>query len=145
MILRELTIAYRPTDPKVQAPRGKVETPAAAAAILVPLLRDQAQEVFVIVLLNTKRQIIAVHELSRGALTHVDVSPRLIIRAALLTDATGLILAHNHPSGDPAPSQEDIALTRRVRDCAQLFDIPVLDHLIVGDGRYTSLKEYGIL
>lgn len=145
MKARELLVRYRPTDPTVATSARRISDAKSAAAICVPLLKDQAQEVFTILLLDAKHRLIAINEIARGALTSVDVPIRLIIRAALLTDAIAVVLAHNHPSGDPAPSQDDIALTRRVVAAGELFGISVVDHIVVGDGRYVSLKEYGIL
>ena len=73
------------------------------------------------------------------------VHPRELFRAAINNSAAAVILIHNHPSGDPSPSQEDIALTKRLLDAGRILDISVLDHVIIGDGKYVSFKEKGII
>ena len=73
------------------------------------------------------------------------VDPRRVFQEALRHQAAALILAHNHPSGDPSPSKEDIALTLRLAEAGKLLELPVLDHVIIGDGRFVSLKEKGLL
>lgn len=145
MKARELIVTYRARPDAPTLDQRQINTPAAAAALFVPLLENQAQEVFVIALANTKHRILAYHEIAKGGLATVEVPIRNIIRAALLTDAKAIILAHNHPSGDPQPSLSDIELTRRVQEACKLFEITVLDHLIIGEGRYVSLKEYGAI
>ncbi len=145
MKARELLVTYRANPDAPTMGNHQIKTPQAAAAILTPLLEHQAQEVFVILLLNAKHKPIAYHEIARGGITSVSVQPRIIIRAALLVDAVALVLAHNHPSGDPSPSPDDIELTRRIKAAAAIFDIETLDHLIIGEKRYHSLKEHGIL
>lgn len=141
--VRELTIAYRPHPSGAMIDARSLTSPQTVAAILFPILEHEAQEVFILLLLNTKRKLIAVHEIARGGIDSCHLDPRVIFRAALLVNAPGIILAHNHPSGDPSPSQEDLDLTTRLVAAGKLLEIEILDHLIVGDGRYCSFKETG--
>lgn len=143
--VRELIVTYR-ANPDVTTPTNQpiTNTPQ-AAALFVPLLETQAQEVFLIALLNARNRLLCFHEIGRGNLTNTVACPRIIVRAALLIDAAGIILAHNHPSGDPTPSLEDIQITKRIKEAAELFDIQVHDHLIIGERKFVSLKEYGTL
>lgn len=141
--VRELTIAYRPHPSGAQADQRSACRPETAAAILIPMLEHQAEEVFLVLLLTTKCRVIAVHEISRGAVDQVHVHPGRIMRAALLANAPQVILAHNHPSGDPTPSPDDIGVTRAVVDAGRILEITVLDHLIIGDGTYCSLQATG--
>ena len=97
------------------------------------------------VLLSTKNHVLKTAVISVGSLNASIVHPRELFREAINARAAAVILVHNHPSGDPAPSPEDIALTRKLIEAGKLLDIPVLDHLILGDGKYISLKEKGIL
>jgi DNA repair protein RadC len=89
--------------------------------------------------------VIAYHEVSRGTLDATLVHPREVFKAALLSNAASIILTHNHPSGDPTPSPDDHQLTRRLVDAGRLIGVEVLDHIIVGDGRYFSFREGGRL
>ncbi len=107
-------------------------------------IQNEAQEVFGILILDTKNKIQAVTEISRGTVNSSVVHPREVFKAALLHNAAGIILFHNHPSGDPEPSKEDINLTKRLIEAGQLLGINVLDHIIIGDS-YVSLKREGLI
>ena len=113
--------------------------------MVMPLLRDEAQEHFMLLLLNTKNQVIDMPTISIGTVNGSLVHPREVFRAAVRSNATGIILVHNHPSGDPTPSKEDCLVTARLAEAGQMMDIPVLDHIIIGDDKYISLKEEGML
>ncbi len=89
--------------------------------------------------------MIAYHEVSRGTLYATLVHPREVFKAALLANAAAIILTHNHPSGDPAPSPDDMALRRRLVDAGTLIGVDVVDHIIIGDGCYVSFRERGWL
>jgi DNA repair protein RadC len=145
MRLRELSIKYAPTAVYVERPQ--VFTPATSAALLRPLLDPEPAEVFGVLLLNTKRRVLAWHPVSRGSLNSTVIEPREVFRAAILANAASIIAAHNHPSGDPAPSPEDRAITLRLRDAGTLIGIDLLDHLIIGNetNRYFSFREDGTL
>ena len=122
-----------------------VRRPKDAAEYVMEELRYLKKEHFVCLFLNTKNHIIARETLSMGTLNASLVHPREVFRAAIKYSSASIICAHNHPSGDPAPSPEDISLTKRLVEAGQLVGIEVLDHLIIGDGRFVSLKEQGHL
>ena len=98
-------------------------------------------EIFKVILLNTKNQLIHGVEISKGSLNQTIVHPREVFNKAIKDSAASLILIHNHPSGDPAPSQEDIALTQTLVKSGKLLGIPVLDHIIIGNGDYYSFVD----
>jgi DNA repair protein RadC len=110
-----------------------------------PLLRDLRHEVFKVVLLDAKHAIVREATVSKGSLTVSIVHPREVFNLAVRESAAAVIFVHNHPSGDPAPSEEDRVLTARLVAAGELLGIQVLDHLIIGDGRYTSFADSGWL
>lgn len=110
---------------------------------LEPELRFKKQEHFVVILLDAKNQVIFKKTVFIGSLNACLVHPREIFRLALLKSAAAIIVAHNHPSGDPTPSGEDVRVTDRLTEVGKQIGIDVLDHLIIGDGRYYSFKEQG--
>ncbi len=130
---------------KTTRPFEVIHGPEDTAHYLMPLMRYESRERFVIVILNTKNHILAVPTISTGSLTASVVHPREVFSEALKYPTAAIILAHNHPSGDPTPSREDIAITRRLINVGKLMDIPVLDHIIIGDNRFKSLKEENII
>ena len=114
-----------------------------AAEVLRQYLDGVDREHFVVLLLDTQNQIIGIHTVTVGTLDASVIHPR---EAAILANAASVLLAHNHPSGDPAPSAEDRAVTRQLRSAGSLLGIEVMDHVIVGDGpRYYSFSEAGAL
>ena len=125
--------------------RPVIREPQDAYDILKETCALHCEEHFYCLLLSTKNHVNAIHEVSIGTLNAAVVHPREVFKAAILSNAAAVILVHNHPSGDPAPSKEDIELTRRLIDAGKLLDIPVLDHVIIGDWKYYSMKESGIL
>jgi DNA repair protein RadC len=108
-----------------------------------PRVRNLRHEVFTIVLLDAKNTILREATVSEGTLTHSLVHPREVFQLAIRESAAALILLHNHPSGDPTPSQEDRLLTSRLISAGHLLGIRVLDHLVLGDGRYVSFADQG--
>ena len=100
---------------------------------------------FLVLCLTTKHRVLAIHELGRGTISSVTVSPREIFQTALLANAAAVAVAHNHPSGDPTPSPEDAALTRAIAAGSCLIGIQFLDHVIWGEDSYYSFKEGGRL
>lgn len=125
--------------------RPVIRSPQDAADLMLPRLRFEKREVFVALLLSTKNHVLATPFLAIGTLSASIVDPRELFREAINHNAASVVLVHNHPSGDPSPSADDIALTRKMAEAGRLLDVNVLDHLIIGDGKYVSLKEKGIL
>jgi DNA repair protein RadC len=101
------------------------------------------RESFWSVLLDTKHKIVGVEEVGRGSLSSTIVHPRETFKSAVVVNAAAIVVLHNHPSGDPTPSPEDLSLTRRLREVGELIGIRVLDHIIIGRGRYVSLVDDG--
>jgi DNA repair protein RadC len=105
----------------------------------------QTEEHLYMFTLNTKGKIVGAFEIGHGGLAQCGVTPATVVRNAVLTNAYGVILAHNHPSGDPEPSSADISLTKRMRQALDIVGISLADHIVIGDGRYISLKECGVI
>jgi DNA repair protein RadC len=103
------------------------------------------REHFRVVLLNTKNQVLAVETISVGGLSSSLVHPREVFKRAIQRSAAALILVHNHPSGDPTPSSEDLEVTKRLQEAGKILGIEVLDHIIIGDHQFISLKEMAYL
>ncbi|GIV59660.1 DNA repair protein RadC [Rhodocaloribacter litoris] len=125
--------------------RVQVRTPADVAAVYGPLMRDLRREVFKVVLLNTANVIIGDETVSEGGLAASIVEPRGVFRRAILENAAAIICLHNHPSGNPEPSREDLRVTRQLVEAGKLMGIPVHDHLIIAGTQYTSLAERGLI
>ena len=105
-------------------------------------IHEEPEEYMYMICMNTKNKIIGVFEISHGSVNSSIVSPREVFQKALLANAVSIIVMHNHPSGDPTPSREDIEVTKRLVEAGKIVGVEVLDHIIVGD-RYSSLKEKG--
>ena len=112
---------------------------------LQTLLQYHEYEVFALLLLDTRHHVIHYVELFRGSIDGATVPPREVVRTVLAYDAAAVIMAHNHPSGITEPSQADLRITQRIKDALALIDVPVLDHIIVGEGTGLSFAERGIL
>lgn len=108
-------------------------------------LIHETKEHFLTLHLDGKNRIICLDRVAVGSLNQCVVHAREVFKSALLSSASALILAHNHPSGDPGPSSEDISITRRLKEAGELIGIKVLDHIIIGDGQYVSFVEKGLL
>jgi DNA repair protein RadC len=121
----------------------RIRGPGDVYARLGPLLRDLRQEEFHALLLNTQHRVIRDVLVTRGILDASLIHPREVFRAAIVESAAGVILVHNHPSGDPTPSAEDRSVTRELASAGKAIGIPVLDHVIVGEEGYVSLGEDG--
>lgn len=122
-----------------------VRSPYDAAMYVMEEMRYLKKEHFVCLFLNTKNHIIGKETLSIGTLNASLVHPREVFRAAIRISSASIICLHNHPSGDPTPSSEDIQITQRLAEAGSLLGIEILDHLIIGDGKFVSLKEQGNL
>lgn len=130
-------VTHRPDE------RVQLRCPRDAAAFLLPEYGSRPVEQFGVVLLDTRHRVIRTRLLSVGSLDGTVVQPRDVFREAMLASAAAVVLFHNHPSGDPEPSHEDATLTLRLAAAGELMGISVIDHLVLGDGRYCSLKESG--
>ena len=135
---RRLSRASLPDAPAVKSPRD-------AADLLFDELRYLQKEHFIVLFLNTKNRVIGRETLSVGSLNASIVHPREVFRSAIQRSSASIICAHNHPSGDPTPSPEDIEVTRRLSEAGKLVGIELLDHLIIADQTFVSLKELGFM
>lgn len=122
-----------------------LNSPAETRRFLAAQLRDRPYEVFCCLHLDNRHRLIAFEELFRGTIDNTTVYPREVVRQALHRNAAAVILAHNHPSGIPEPSDADRLITRRVRDALELIDVRLLDHMVIGDGSCVSLASRGML
>lgn len=120
-------------------------TSSHVAEYLRSILQDEHREVFVVVFLNRANRINGHHIVSTGGITGTVADPRVILKKALEENATGIILSHNHPSGNINPSREDISLTKKIKEAAGYLDITVLDHIIIGNDKYYSFADSGEL
>ncbi len=128
------------------APDGaRLGDPEEVAGFLVPLIGGADREHCVSVLLDTKHRVLQTLTVSIGSIDHTFMTPHGIFRDALLGNAAAVILAHNHPSGDPEPSRDDERVTRRLVESGRLLGVEVLDHLVVGGGSWVSLARRGLV
>ncbi|HII4512916.1 RadC family protein [Clostridium perfringens] len=123
----------------------KISKPSDVAELVLDELRMLRQEVLILITLDTKNKVISKKEIFKGGLNSSLVHPREIFREAVKDSAASIIICHNHPSGDPTPSRDDINITTRLKECGKMMGIELLDHLIIGDNRFISLKEKDIL
>ncbi len=124
--------------------RPRIGSPSDAATLLMPKMRDLVQEEVWVLILDTRNRVIRTEVIYKGSLNSAIVRVGEVFRPAIAHSAAAILLAHNHPSGDPGPSPEDIRVTREVVQAGKLFEIAVMDHLIVGQNQYISLKERGL-
>ncbi|MEQ1871344.1 MAG: DNA repair protein RadC [Vicinamibacterales bacterium] len=125
--------------------RVQLRTPGEAAAYLLPRFGARPVEQFGIVLLDSKHRVLRTIVIATGTLNTTIVQPRDVFREALLGAAAAVVAFHNHPSGDPSPSSDDLELTRRLAAAGLLMGIDLVDHVVLGDARYCSFKEMGRL
>lgn len=144
-IVASLELARRLLARESDESRISMKNPESVANLLMEDMRELKQEHLVALLLNAKCEIESRITVSIGELTSTVVHPREVFRLAIRKGAAGIILAHNHPSGDPTPSQDDIQSTKRIMEVSKLVGIRLLDHLIIGDGRYISLRNEGYM
>ena len=122
-----------------------ISSPNDAYEMIREQLKDLDREQFIIACLNTKNEPTNISVVAVGTLNKAIVHPREVFKTAILSNAASIIAFHNHPSGETTPSQQDIQLTNRLYEAGELLGIKLLDHLIIGDGTFTSLKEKGYL
>ncbi|MDU1411554.1 MAG: DNA repair protein RadC [Clostridium sp.] len=122
-----------------------ISCPKDVAFYMMKEMNTYKKEYFKLIMLNTKNIVISVKDVSIGNLNSSIVHPREVFVEAIKMSSASVILCHNHPSGDPTPSKEDIAVTKRLKECGTLLGIEVLDHIIIGRKKYISLKEEDIV
>lgn len=122
-----------------------ISSPDTVANYLFEFYRDSYKEEFVILLLDTKNKVSRTKTVSIGSINQTLVHPREVFRYAIMENSNSIILSHNHPSGDPTPSKEDIAITMRLCKAGKLIGINVLDHIIIGNGKYISFREKNLI
>lgn len=137
LVVKEEIASYLKTGTRYTAPRQVYET--------FQFLMKETKEMFITLHLDGKNRIIAMDLVSIGSLNQSIVHPREVFKTALLSNAASLILIHQHPTGDPTPSSEDIAITRRLKEAGDIMGIKILDHIIIGEGEYLSFVERGLL
>lgn len=136
---------YRVAErPRVPSPFRAIRGPEDVYDVC-PGMRNRRQEQFAVLLLNARHEVTRRAVVSQGSLNASIVHPREVFRPAILGSAASVILVHNHPSGDPEPSEEDLSITRRLAQVGELLGIPVLDHVVVGKRGFVSLRARGQL
>lgn len=130
---------------KVPGELKNVSSPKVAAKILDMYLDGADREMMVVICLNVKNDVINISTISIGSLNCSIVHPREVFKIAILSNAGGIILGHNHPSGNSSPSNEDINITKRLDEGGKILGIDIMDHIIIGENNYTSFKEKGLL
>ena len=124
--------------------RLQIRSPADVANLLMLEMGLLEQEHLRVILLDTRNRVLAVTTVYKGSLNSSMIRVGELFREAIRRNSAAVIIAHNHPSGDPTPSPEDVAVTKQVVQAGKLLDIDVLDHLVIGQGRFVSLKERGL-
>jgi DNA repair protein RadC len=121
-----------------------ISNPAQAADLVKYGMQALEYEQMQVILLDTRNQVLEIKEIYRGSVNTAQVRAAEVFKAAVRKNATALIVVHNHPSGDPTPSPDDVAVTRELVKAGELIDVKVLDHIIIGQGRHVSMKERGL-
>jgi DNA repair protein RadC len=124
---------------------ARIKAPGDVHRLLSERVARLEVEAFYVIALGSQSQVRAIEEVTRGILNSSLVHPREVFRAAILAGAAGIVVVHNHPSGDPTPSADDRAVTRQLVDAGRIVDIPVYDHVIIAGDRYVSFAEAGLL
>jgi len=131
-------------QPELPFPKPLISGPNDIRGLLQRQLAYQDREIFCIVILDSRNQVLGVNTVSIGSVSASIVHPREVFRPAILMGASSIILSHCHPSGNPSPSKDDIELTRRLHKAGEILGIEVLDHIIIADTQFLSLKEKGL-
>ncbi len=139
-----ITLAHRMSKEKI-GEKEALSSPEKVYELLHIDMRDRNKELFVLLMLDGKNRLIERVNVSEGTLTSSLVHPREVFRPAIRSSAAGVIFAHNHPSGDPAPSKEDIQITERLVEAGDILGIEVLDHIIIGDNNYRSFDDLDLI
>lgn len=123
----------------------KINSPKDLADLLMGEMNELSQEILKVILLSTKNIIIGTKDVFKGSLNTSIVHPREIFKQAINKNSASIIICHNHPSGDPTPSKEDINITLRIKECGNIIGIQLIDHIIIGNNKFVSLKERGLI
>jgi len=129
----------------IEKDKLKISSPMDVANLMIEEMKYFKKEYFKIIMLDTKNQVISIEDISMGSLNASIVHPREVFIGAIKRSSASIILVHNHPSGDPTPSKEDINITKRLSEAGDILGIKILDHLIVAESKYVSLKEKGLI
>ncbi|MGF7184409.1 DNA repair protein RadC [Desulfitispora alkaliphila] len=133
-MVREATVLYQ---------QRKITSPSDVACLMEEFLAEADREKFIVICLDTKNQPTAINVVAIGSLSSCNVSVREVFKVAVISNSASIIVSHNHPSGNPEASSEDIAITKRLVEAGEVMGIPVLDHIIIGENKFKSLKELG--
>lgn len=144
MIMAAVQLSVRLSQSKYDT-KIRITTPSIAANYVMSEMSSLKSEHFRIITLNTKKEINYIREISKGIINMTVVHPREIFRTAIEDNAHSIILLHNHPTGDPKPSNADISLTEKLVQSSRTIDIEILDHIIIGDNNYFSFLEKGLI
>ena len=145
-LLGELAMRYQvAVQPERPEEMPTISCPQDVHDLLGPELSVLAQEQLRVLLLNTRNQVVGQRTVYQGTVNSSAVRPAEVLRAAVIENAPSIVVCHNHPSGDPTPSPEDVNVTRDLVAAGKLLDIEVMDHIVIGKGRYASLKEKGLM
>ena len=137
-----LELGYRMEKEAVE--QEKIQSPEQAAQLILYEMSALDQEELWVILLNTRNHVQLIETIYRGSLNSSQVRVGELFKSAVRRNAASIIVAHNHPSGDPTPSPDDIAVTRAIVEAGKLLDVDVLDHLVIGSGKFVSLKQRGL-
>jgi DNA repair protein RadC len=140
-----MELSKRVSASRINKDRVVIRSPVEISSLLMEEMRHLQKEVFKVVMLNTKNHIIKHLNISVGCLNSSIVHPREVFSEAVKVGCSAILLVHNHPSGDPGPSREDIETTQRLVNAGSILGIKVLDHIVIGDGRYISFREQGLM
>jgi DNA repair protein RadC len=139
-ILREIEVRYKFTEINCDITGQKLESPESVYTAF-NFLKYEAKEQFIVINLNNQHGIMNYETVATGTVNSIKLRPCEVLRTAVILNAAAIILVHNHPSGHPEPSQSDIAITKKIVECGKLLGIDVLDHIIIGESSYVSLKQ----
>lgn len=140
-LLLKAALAFARRGHLCESESDVIEDPFSAYALLKPLMEHSEKETLYTILCDVKKRVISIEQISVGTLTSVLAHPREIFRAAITKNAHSIVVAHNHPSGESAPSKQDIELTKVILEASHILGIPLQDHIIIGHGNYYSFKE----
>jgi len=141
-ILREIEVRYKFTEVNCDITGRKLESPELVYTVF-NFLKYEAKEQFIVINLNNQHGIMNYETVATGTVNSIKLRPCEVLRTAVLVNAPAIILVHNHPSGYPDLSERDIAITNKIIECGKLLGIDVLDHIIIGESSFVSLKQLG--